>query len=82
MYIKTILEKYCFKTLQYLLFVYNAKLYYKIRTYENKVEFEFYTYDLTFVYVLEVYLKDDYIPDPDVLALKIYNKLIEKEVAE
>lgn len=79
MYIKTIVENYCLKTIQYLLFVYMIKMYYKVRIYKDRIELEFYTCDEVCVYVSMIYLTDDYIPNPDVLACKIYTKLMERE---
>lgn len=82
MYLKIIFENYCLEVIRYLLYVYNTKMYYNVRLYENRIELEFYAYDKGYVYVHQIYLNDDYIPSPDTLALKIYNKLIEKEVSE
>lgn len=75
MYIKNIVENYCLKTIQYLLFVYNIKMYYKVRIYKNRIELDFYSWDKAFVYESIFYLTDEYIPEPDVLALRIYSRL-------
>lgn len=77
MYLTTIIENYCLNTIKLLLDVYDIKLLYKLKRWDNKIEIAFYSYDLLFVYTLVICFNDDYIPNPDVLAFRIYSKFNE-----
>lgn len=79
MYLTTIIEKYCLNTIKLLLDVYDIKLLYKLKRWDNKIEIAFYSSELLFVYTLIISFNDDYIPNPDVLAFRIYSKFNEKK---
>ena len=82
MYLTTIIENYCLNTIKLLLDVYDIKLLYKLKRWDNKIEIVFYSSDLLLVYTLVIWFNDDYIPDPDVLAFRIYTKFNEKRSEE
>ena len=78
MYLTTIIENYCLNTIKLLLDVYDIKLFYKLKRCDNKIEIAFYGSDLLIVYTLVICFNDDYIPNPDVLAFRIYSKFNKK----